>query len=440
MSARDDKWTWVGGERVEVVPDARLTALVEAIEDLRADDPGQRLPAELGDDLVQLRHACDLLELEFAARAAAFAATDEYEQQGYLNPTHWMRRECRMSHQAAVNAVAVGEQAELLPQSTAAVQAGRIGFAHLALVAGTAQALRESSRSSGFEESRLLAQAEAHSVGRFRHDCAHARHAADAPAYLAAQVDLVEARSLELMPRGDGALILKGFLDAEGGASLRTALEPLACRSGAADDRGRERRLADALVELAGHHLDAGWLPQRAGQRPHLQVTASLATVQGQPGAPGGELEFSPAPIAAATVQRLACDAGVTRVLLGPDSAVVDVGRSRRLPSAPTRRALAARDRGCVWPGCERTASWTSAHHLRHWGHDGPTDLANLALVCYRHHWLVHEGGWQLARGGDQRLLAIPPDRGHAPPGHVPRARAPDPTAALWQMPLAPGP
>src|SRR5207253_1501907 len=315
----------------------------EAIEDLRADDPGQRLPAELGDDLVQLRHACDLLELEFAARAAAFAATDEYEQQGYLNPTHWMRYECRMSHQAAVNALAVGEQAELLPQSTAAVQAGRIGFAHLALVAGTAQALRESSRSSGFDESRLLAQ---------------------------------------------------------------------------------------ALVELAGHHLDAGWLPQRAGQRPHLQVTASLATVQGQPGAPGGELEFSPAPIAAATVQRLACDAGVTRVLLGPDSAVVDVGRSRRLPSAPTRRALAARDRGCVWPGCERTASWTSAHHLRHWGHDGPTDLANLALVCYRHHWLVHEGGWQLARGGDQRLLAIPPDRGHAPPGHVPRARAPDPTAA----------
>src|SRR5438105_6975645 len=75
MSARDDKWTWVGEERVEVVPDRRLTALVEAIEDLRADDPGQRLPAELGDDLVQLRHACDLLELEFATRAPAFAAT-----------------------------------------------------------------------------------------------------------------------------------------------------------------------------------------------------------------------------------------------------------------------------------------------------------------------------------------------------------------------------
>ena len=50
---------------------------------------------------------------------------------------------------------------------------------------------------------------------------------------------------------------------------------------------------------------------------------------------------------------------------------------------------------------------------------------SNLALVCYRHHWKVHEGGWQLVRGDDQRLLAVPPA-----PGHVPRARAPDPNAA----------
>src|SRR5438309_2165340 len=113
-----------------------------------------------------------------------------------------------------------------------------------------------------------LRQAEKHSVGRFRKDCAHARHAADAEGYLAEQVDLVEARSLEFLPRGDGALILKGFLDAEGGATLRTALEPLARRMDAADDRERERRLADALVELAGHNLDAGLIRQRAGQRP----------------------------------------------------------------------------------------------------------------------------------------------------------------------------
>src|SRR5438105_4836209 len=225
-----------------------------------------------------------------------------------------MRYECRMGYQAALNATAVGEQVSVLPQSTEAMREGRIGFAHLALMASTAESVRESPTSGAFDETRLLRQAEKHSVGRFRKDCAHARHAADAEGYLAEQVDLVEARSLEFLPRGDGALILKGFLDAEGGATLRTALEPLARRMDAADDRERERRLADALVELAGHNLDAGLIPQRAGQRPYLQVTASVETLQGAAGAPAGELEFSAAPIAGATVQRLACDAGATRV------------------------------------------------------------------------------------------------------------------------------
>jgi hypothetical protein len=48
-----------------------------------------------------------------------------------------------------------------------------------------------------------------------------------------------------------------------------------------------------------------------------------------------------------------------------------------------------------------------------HWGHGGGTDVDNLVLLCYRHHWLVHEGGWQLTRVERGRLLAIPPSQGH---------------------------
>jgi len=411
----------IDGELYEVFPDGDVVGLVEAIERFRARRPTGLSPAEMGENLIHLRRACDLLELEFAARAAEFARTDEYDRQASTSPVHWIRHECHMSTQATLNALDVGDQAPQLPQSTDAMLAGRIGFGHLALMAGTARSLRQSPSFSGFDESGLLLQAEEHSVSRFRHDCAHARHAADARAYLAEQVAMTEARSLELKAQEDGALFLQGFLDREGGAMLRTALEPLARRQGSDDDRARDRRLADALVELAGHRLDTGQIPQRSGQRPHLQVTASVETLQGAPGAPAGELEFSAAPIAGATVQRLACDAGVTRILLGPDSAVVDVGRARRLPSAATRRALAARDRGCVWPGCERPASWTSTHHLQHWAHGGATDMDNLVLVCYRHHWKVHEGGWQLVRGDDGGVLAVPPI-----PGCVPHARAPD--------------
>ncbi len=130
----------------------------------------------------------------------------------------------------------------------------------------------------------------------------------------------------------------------------------------------------------------------------------------GLDGAPGGDLEFAGA-VPAATVQRLACDARVRRVLLGPNSAVIDVGRALRLPSAAARAVLRARSGGCEWPGCDRPVAFTNAHHLVHWGHGGATDVDNLVLLCYRHHWLIHEGGWQLARVERGRLLAIPPSQ-----------------------------
>ncbi|HET8894640.1 MAG TPA: DUF222 domain-containing protein, partial [Gaiellaceae bacterium] len=110
----------------------------------------------------------------------------------------------------------------------------------------------------------------------------------------------------------------------------------------------------------------------------HLMVTTTLETLTGQPGAPAGEIDGR-IPISTATVQRFACSANVSRVLLGPDSAVVDVGRERRLPSPPQRRALAVRDGGCVWPRCTSRPRFTEPHHVLHWTADGgSTDLANL--------------------------------------------------------------
>jgi hypothetical protein len=181
----------------------------------------------------------------------------------------------------------------------------------------------------------------------------------------------------------------------------------LATRSGTDDDRHRDRRLADALIELAMVSLDNGAVPQRASQRAHLQVTTSLETLMGMAGASAAELEYS-LPISAQMVERLACDSTVTRVLIGADSAVIDVGRSRRVVPGSTRRALNVRDRHCVWPGCERPPSSCAAHHMVHWCRGGKTNLADLTLLCHRHHWMVHEGGWQIARDDGGRILTIP--------------------------------
>jgi hypothetical protein len=133
-----------------------------------------------------------------------------------------------------------------------------------------------------------------------------------------------------------------------------------------------------------------------------------LETLLGLEGAPAAELEFS-LPISSKTVERLACDCSVTRILLNSESMVIDVGRAKRVTSGPQRKALNARDVNCVWRGCDRPASWASGHHLKHWIHGGGSDLENLVLLCYRHHWMVHEGGWQITRSADGLVTTIPP-------------------------------
>ena len=98
-------------------------------------------------------------------------------------------------------------------------------------------------------------------------------------------------------------------------------------------------------------------------------------------------------------------------VLGGAPTQPLEVGRTSRVVQPAQRTALAVRDGGCAFPGCQRPPAWCEAHHLRHWLHGGPTDLANLALLCRAHHRAVHEGGWRLVRDPDGRLTATPPHR-----------------------------
>jgi hypothetical protein len=97
----------------------------------------------------------------------------------------------------------------------------------------------------------------------------------------------------------------------------------------------------------------------------------------------------------------------------GAPTQPLEVGRTSRVVRAGQRAALAVRDGGCGFPGCTRPPAWCEAHHLRHWLHGGPTDLANLALLCRAHHRAVHEGGWRLHRGPDGRLTATRPHPSH---------------------------
>ena len=360
-----------------------------ATQDVRLYSPNQ----VLRERLILRRRVIDLQEVAFAREAAEFAAGNAWDEDGSVSAIDWLRFNCHMTAGAAANAVAVGEMLEQLPESHQAVVDGEIGFAHLAVMARTAEALDDR-----FDESVLIEKAKENSPGKFFYICHHARHAADPRAYAAEQAEQVEQRRLKLSTWMDGSLLISGQLDPVGGAALLSVIVPLARKSGADDDRSPERRNADALVELASG----------GGSQAQLQVTSSLETLLGLAGAPAAEMEHS-LPVSSKTIERLACDSSVARVLINSESLVIDVGRSKRVVSEPGRRALAARDGSCRWPECDRPPSRSAAHHLVHWIHGGTSDLDNLILLCHRHHWMVHEGKWQIVRGEDGRMLTVPP-------------------------------
>ena len=359
--------------------------------------------AEVGRLLIQNQHQIDLLLLEQSRLAAEFVQTDYWDYAGSATPYDWIRVNCHLTSNTVGDRVTVGERMAELVSTVKAVEAQEIGFTHLVVMARTADAVGER-----FDESHLLEKARMSSPGKFRYTCDHYRHAADPKGYAAEQFEKYEHRHLRFSRWEDGSLIVEGVLDPVEGIALRTALEPLARKSGEHDDRSREQRLADALCELATHG------GQR--QRVAMQVTASVETLLGLVGSPGAENEFS-LPISSKTVERWACDCSLSRILL-QDSVVIDVGRAERTIKGPRRRALIARDRHCQWPGCDRPASWCDGHHIVHWLFGGGGEIENQILLCARHHRLVHEGGWQLIKTEKCEIVAIAPTLifGPAPP------------------------
>ena len=347
--------------------------------------------AELASRMLELRQYIDQLELEYSQLAADFEKCKHWEHQGANSAIDWMRFHCHMTSNAAADRIAVGERAAEMPDTVEALHAGDIGFAHLTVMARTANAVGEA-----FDEERLLQLARDNSPGKFHYKCLHYRHSVSSKQYAGEQAELAQTNTLHVSRGEDGSFFLTGMLDPVGGAVVRNALEPLARFSGKDDHRLRPQRMADALIELAGHKTKI-----------QMQVTSSVQTLLDLTGAPGAESEFS-LPISAKTVERWACDCSLTRVLM-QDSVVIDVGRAERTIKGPKRRALNARDRHCQWPGCERPASWCDGHHIVYWMHGGGDELENLVLLCARHHRMVHEGGWQLFKAEDGKIITIPP-------------------------------
>ena len=87
---------------------------------------------------------------------------------------------------------------------------------------------------------------------------------------------------------------------------------------------------------------------------------------------------------------------------------ILGVGRRTRTISPALRRALAARDGQCRFPGCQNRR--TDVHHVQHWADGGETVLDNLVLLCRRHHRAVHEGGFRITLDAAGEMEFLRPD------------------------------
>ncbi len=257
--------------------------------------------------------------------------------------------------------------------------------------------------------------------------------------------ELRARRSLAVWEDAAGMINLRGAFDPANGAPIKLAIESLvgaelrrardakrpfgeAPRDENSDgpttpidplideDRTIAQLNADALADIARLSLSSADAP--AVLRSAVVVTRIDAEAF-QSGRGHATIDGVDQPVSAATAHEVAASAGVAPLLLTGKGEVLDLGRAARLFSTAQKVALAERDGGCAWPGCERPPSHAQAHHIKWWKRDGGrTDLENGIMLCSHHHHRVHQDAWGIViREG--RSWFIPPP--HLDPEQRPR-------------------
>ncbi len=371
--------------------------LASTLDALAADD----LPAMFGPQL--LERLGELLRAQ--NRLAA-------EVDGKKSMASWLRGHARLSGRAAAELVVVGRAIERLPAVAAAFADGGVTAAQAAVIAPVARPDQLDAAEAQYVDLAAVDQALATVATTGSHDqlVAVVRHYRQALDPDGPEPDPTEGRKLSLIKHADGALGIRGELDAVGGEKLQAALEAIVqagrCKG---DTRTRAQQLADALVQLADNALASGALPICRTVKPHVVITVDgndLADPNPNFGAAAtgfGDL------LSAAKARGLACDAQITRLVIDPDGLPLDVGRTQRVVPPHLRRAVEHRDRHCVFAGCGAPTYWCDVHHLLEWIFGGETSLENSALLCERHHTKVHHG-FRVERQPDGRWRTFRPD------------------------------
>ena len=261
---------------------------------------------------------------------------------------------------------------------------------------------------------RLLTAAPALTLEQLAADARNARAELDLDRVRDREQAMRDRRYLRFTPQLDGMTRITGLLDPESAAHIVVAVDAaLAPRRGPRfvdpdpataaaaeelirDERTNEQMVVDTFVELTriGTLVDDGKI--LGSRRPVVQLHVTDRDLRERRGI--GRFDGQLDPVSIGTVERYICDSGAIPIAFDQSGQVLNLGRTHRTFTSRQRAALAARDGGCRFPGCDRPASWTEAHHITEWSRGGGTDVSDGILLCQHHHLMIHNNGWQITR------------------------------------------
>jgi len=379
------------------------SGLEEALDELALHDINTCPVEELGLEIVALLRQQARLDAQVNRRIGRFDREHGYAAGGALDTVAWLRQNCRLYGGAAADRVKVARVAEDLPAMTAALRAGDISQPHAAVIARTAET---AGPAVARELEPLLLEAAAQAdPGRLRMFAKHQLGVIRPTSLLEDAERMFESRYLRCSRMENGCICLDGIFDPESGAVLETALNTVMGPRRRSDERSQVQRRADAAAHIFGRFLDgaAGKPGKVQAMRPHIVITADLATLKEVQGAPPARLGNGE-PIPCETLLRNLCDSVISMVATDAEgNPIAATAESRTIPPS-IRRAIATRSSTCEIRGCERPAAWCDGHHL-HWvRYGGRTSSASIRNVCTPHHRMHHEGGWGLEPAEDGQL------------------------------------
>ncbi len=337
------------------------------------------------------------------------------------------RRSARES-QAAARRAAVCES---MPQFQRALESGAVSAEYVDAVAGLIRGLDESGQAEVAELADALVQsAAAMPVDTFARECRDVGRILSGDDGNSRHNQLKQQRNVRRwVDRQTGMCKTLISLDPEADAKVWTAINAAVGAERVKkkdDDKTWDHLVTDTLVDLI---TGARAVNDRV---PEVSVLIDFETLKDGLHDESVSETSDGTPLPPDMIRKMACDGDIVPIVLGGRGEPLDVGRARRLATAPQRQALAAMYRTCGFPGCTVPLDGCRIHHVEWWEHGGRTDLDNELPLCEsEHHHLVHEGGWQLSLKPDRTVTIHRPDGtlyfegstvnrdGRAPPGEA---------------------